>query len=370
MNRVYTHNANVSVRQIKILFILQMFNMSMLILPRIAGKMAGHDGYLLPILAFAFGAVYVWSIVSLLERFPGEGLDTIAPKVVTKVLGMILIGVYIIKIIIGAGLEVRMFAEMVSQVLLPKTPLPVIILILLFAVHYLIKSGLEASGRMAEIVAYFVFVPFAFVLAMVAVKTDYKQLMPFGTANPEGVIRGAYFVSMTFMPLEFMLIIGNLVSKPYKLKSVGLYAIGVISILEVILIGFTFTGVGMVTATKQIWPVLTLMQSIQLPGSFVENQEIFMMAWWILSVYMYISGAMYVASLTMSRLAHFNRQNVTVMPLIPIVFFISMIPGSLSESYSYLVNFNSKWGLSFLLIIPLVLLLIAKVSGKGGEKNG
>ncbi|MEG0580373.1 MAG: hypothetical protein RR490_10700, partial [Niameybacter sp.] len=61
MNRVYTHNANVSVRQIKILFILQMFNMSMLILPRIAGKMAGHDGYLLPILAFAFGAVYVWS---------------------------------------------------------------------------------------------------------------------------------------------------------------------------------------------------------------------------------------------------------------------------------------------------------------------
>lgn len=366
---MYTHNANVSVRQAKILFILQMFNMSMVILPRIAGKMAGHDGYLLPILAFGFGAIYVWSIVSLLERFPGEALDTIAPKLITKGLSWILIALYIVKILIGAGLEVRMFAEMVSQVLLPKTPLPVIILILLFAVHYLIKSGLEASGRMAEIVAYFVFVPLAFVLSVVAIKTDYKQLMPIFTARPDGFIKGAYFVSMTFMPLEFLLIIGNLISKPHKLKSIGLWSIGIISVLEILLIGLTFTGVGMVTSTKQIWPMLTLMQSIQLPGSFFENQETFMMAWWILSVYMYISGAMYVAGLTISRLAHFNRQNVTVLPLIPLIFLISMFPGSLSESYRYLIQFNSKFGIVFLLIVPIVLFVIAKLRNKGGKNN-
>lgn len=366
---MYTHNANVSVRQMKILFILQMFNMSMVILPRIAGKMAGHDGYLLPILGFAFGAIYVWSIVSLLERFPGEGLDTIAPKLITKGLGWILIGLYVIKVLIGAGLEVRMFAEMVSQVLLPKTPLPIIILILLFAVHYLIKSGLEASGRMAEIVAYFVFIPLAFILSMVAIKTDYKQLMPFMTAKPDGFIKGAYFVSMTFMPLEFLLIIGNLVSKPHKLKHIGLWSIGIISVLEIILIGLTFTGVGMVTSTKQIWPMLTLMQSIQFPGSFFENQEIFMMAWWILSVYMYICGSMYVASLTISRLAHFNRQNVTILPLIPIVFLISMYPGSLTEAYRYLLHFNGKFGLLFLFVVPIVLIVIAKLRKKGGEGN-
>ena len=366
---MYTHNAKISVRQAKVLLILQMFNMSMLILPRIAGRMAGHDGYLLPIIAFGFGTIYVWSIVSLLERFPGEGLDTIAPKLISKWIGLLLVGLFIIKVIIGAGLEVRMFAEMVSQVLLPKTPLPIIILILLFAVHYLIKSGLEASGRMGEVVAYFVFIPLIFVFGVLAIKADYKQLMPFFTARIEGVLGGAYLVSMTFMPLEFILIIGNLVSKPHKLKSISLYAIGVISIFEIILIALTFTGVGVMTTTRQVWPVLTLMQSIQLPGSFVENQEILMMCWWIMSVYMYISGAMYVASLTISRLAHFNRQNVTVLPLIPIVFFISMLPGSLAESYNYLVGFNSTVGPIFLFIVPLVLYILSKIRRIGGEKH-
>ncbi|MEG0579864.1 MAG: GerAB/ArcD/ProY family transporter, partial [Niameybacter sp.] len=264
---MYTHNANISMRQAKIMLTLQMFNMSMLVLPRIAGKMAGHDGYMLPVVAFGIGTLYIGVITTLLRRFPGEGLDTIAPKLLTKWIGTSVVILYIIKLLVGAGIEVRMFAEMVSQVLLPKTPLPVIILILLFAVHYLIKSGLEASGRMAEVIAYFVFVPLVLVLCLVVIKTDYQQLLPAFQAKPKGVLQGAYYVSMTFMPLEFILIIGCLISRPHKLKSICLYAVGVISVLEIFIIALTFTGVGMETSTKQLWPVLTLMQSIQLPGS-------------------------------------------------------------------------------------------------------
>lgn len=341
----------------------------MLVLPRIAGKMAGHDGYMLPVIGFVLGTIYIWAITALLKQFPGEGIDTIAPKVLTKWIGLFVVMLYVIKLLVGAGFEVRMFAEMVSQVLLPKTPLPVIILILLFAVYYLIKSGIEACGRMAEVVIYFVFIPLVFILCLVIIKTDFKQLMPFFTARPKGVLAGAYYVSMTFMPLEFLLIIGCLVNKRGRLRSSCIAAIGVISIIEVVLIALTFTGVGMVTSTKQLWPVLTLMQSIQLPGSFVENQEIFMMCWWIMSVYMYISGAMYVASLTLSRLIHFHRQNVTVLPLIPIVFFISMLPSSLAESYTYLIRFNGQVGIFFLVILPLVLLVIAKLRKIGGAAH-
>ena len=125
----------------------------------------------------------------------------------------------------------------------------------------------------------------------------------------------------------------------------------------------------MVTSTKQLWPVLTLMQSIQLPSSFVENQEIFMMCWWIMSIYMYISGAIYVASLTISRVLHFHRQNVTTLPLIPIVFLISMLPSSLSEAYTYLVRFNGQIGIWFLFIVPLVLVVLAKMRKLGGHAH-
>lgn len=362
---MYTHNGSISVRQMKLLLILQMFNMSMLVLPRVAGEAAGHDGYFLPLLGGVIGVIYIVLITKLLGRFPGEGLDTISKKVIGKGLGVILMGLYVIKLLVGAGLEVRLFSEMVSQVLLPKTPTPVIILILLYTVYYLIKSGLEAAGRMAEILAYFVFLPLLFVLFLVLIKADYGQLLPIFQAHAGGVFRGAYDMSMTFMPLELILVIGAMVNKPSKLRKICVFSIVFISVVEVVIIALTYIGIGMVESTKQIWPVLTLMQSIQLPGSFVENQEIFMMSWWIMSVYMYVCGAIYVAGLVISKLANFNRQNVTVIPLLPIVFFVAMIPGSVTESYTYMTKFNELTGSVFLFFVPLILLLIAMIRKVG-----
>ena len=366
---MYTHNAKISIRQTKLLLILQMFNMSMLIIPRIAAEIAGHDGYLLPIFGFCIGSVYIYLISKLLDRFPGEGLDTIAPKVMSKWIGLLIVAVYILKLLISAGLEIRLFAEMVSQVLLPQTPLPVIILLLLFTVYYLIKSGLEASGRMAEILAYFVFVPLIFILLLVLIKPDYGQLLPILQSRPRSLAIGAYYISITFMPLEFILIIGALVNKPSKVRKVCLYAIGTISVLEIIIIALTFIGVGVATSSTQIWPVLTLMQSIQLPGSVLENQEILMMSWWIMSIYMYISGSLYIAGLTLSKVCHFRRQNVTVLPFIPVVFIIAMIPGSLGESYAKLILFNFYTGSLFLFVVPLLLLVVAKLRKVGGQND-
>lgn len=364
---MYTHNASISVRQARILLVLQMFNMSIIMLPRIAGKTAGHDGYMLPIAAFVIGSLYIGVITSLINRFRGEGIVGFAPKIISKPIGLLICILFVVKLIISAGLELRMFAEMIAQVLLPNTPLAVIILVMLFTVYYLIKSGVEATGRMAEILVYFVFVPLVAILSLIVIKTDYKQLLPIFQSQPEGFLRGAYYVSLTFMPLEFLLVIGAMISKPSKIRGICFFAVGVISLIEIAIIILTFTGIGTIESTKQLWPVLTLMESIQLPGSFVENQEILMMVWWVLSIYMYVSGGIYVASHILSKIAKFERENVTVIPLLPIVFFIAMAPGSLVDSYQYFVKFQGIYGPIFLFIIPALLLIIAKIR-KVGQK--
>lgn len=368
---MYTHNARISVHQAKLMLILQMFNTSILILPRVAARQAGHDGYLLPIVAFFIGAIYIYTLSALTIRFSGETIVEFMPKIVTKPISVIICVLFAIKLIISSGLELRMFSEMISQVLLPRTPIEVIILIMLFAIAYLIKSGIEATGRMAEVLIYFVFIPLIVVLSLVVVKTDYKQVMPFFTAQPVEALKGAYYTSLTFLPLEFLLMLGAMLKKPKKIKRIAFWAIGIIAVIETIVIVLTFTGVGVIETTRQIWPVITLMENIQLPGSFVENQEILMMSWWVLSIYMYVGGGIYFASQIFSELMHFERENVTVLPLLPVVFLVAIFPGSLVESYKYFIAFQGKYGIWFLFIIPLFLLLIAKVRrvrGDGYEK--
>ncbi|OON98904.1 MAG: hypothetical protein ATN35_03165 [Epulopiscium sp. Nele67-Bin004] len=365
---MYTHNARISIHQFRILLILQMFNMSILMLPRMVANMVGQDGYWLPFLGFIVGTVYIFAITGLTNRFRGKSFVEYSQIILSKPLGIILSALFLVKIVITTGFELRLFAEMISRVLLPNTPLEMIILLMLFSVYYLVKSGVESTGRMAEILAIFVFVPFVIVMLLIMFKADYEQLLPMFRWETAEALKGGFSVSVTFMPLEFVLVLGAFVTRPKQVRHSCFFAITVITIIEVIIIILTFTGIGTIESSRELWPVLTLMESIQMPGSFFENQSILMMAWWIMSIFMYISGGMYVSSLIASHIFSFKRENVTVLPLIPIVFLVAMAPDSLVTAYQYFADFQQAHGIWFLLVVPLVLWAIA-ILRKVGDTN-
>lgn len=364
---MFSHNGKVSSRQVEILLILQMFNTGILLLPRIAAHIAGQDGYVLPIIALVFGLIYVYSIITLTTTFKGDTFVEFTLKILPKGAAYIVIWVFALKIIVTTGLELRMFGEMISQVLLPKTPLPVIMLAMLLTVSYLVKSGIEAIARAAEVLVYFIFIPLIIVLIFIVVKADYKQLMPFFQSKPMAIGKGAFVISLSFIPIEFMLMLTGLMKKPEKAKKTTLWAIVAIAIIECIVLVLTYSGIGLGASKRQIWPVLTLMQSIQFPGSLIENQEILMMTCWIFSIFMYISSGLYFTSLIGSRCFKFKRENVFVIPFIPVVYFIAAFPRSLVEAYEYYINFQRYFGIWFLVPVPVILLVLARVRKVGSS---
>lgn len=360
---MFTHNGKISVRQVTLLLILQMFNMTTLILPKIATDLVGRNGYLLPIVALIFGYIYVCCIIGLTKNFPGDTLVEFAPKIVPKFVASIIIIAFAIKIIITTGLELRMFGEMIVQIMLPKTPIVVIILTMLLTAAYLVKSGMEATGRMGEILIYFVCIPLGIVFFKILLGTDYKQVMPFFQTNLKQIGWGGYYISLSFMPIEFMLLLTGLMQKPKKAKRATLTAVVIIAVLEALIILLTICSIGLGEVRRQIWPVLTLMQSIQNAGSIIQNQEILMMTGWIFSVFMYISSGLYFTSLIGSRSLKFKRENVFVLPLIPIIYFVAVWPKSLVQTYDYYIAFQRYFGIWFLIPVPLLLWLIMKGRG-------
>ncbi len=362
---MFSHNGKISVRQVEILLILQMFNTSILLLPRIAANHVGRNGYILPIAALAFGIIYLYAITSITNRFKGDTLVEFTPKILPGVIAYGVIGLFALKILITTGLEIRMFGEMVSQVMLPNTPLPVIILTMLLTTAYLVKSGIEATARMAEILIYFIFIPLVIVLTFIVVKADYKQLMPFFETDAVSIGKGAFFISLSFMPIEFMLILSGLMKKQEKSRQAMFIALIAIAVIECIVIVLTYVGIGVNEAQRQIWPILTLMQSVQFPGSWIENQEIFMMTSWVFSIYMYISSGVYFTSLIASRSFKFKRENIFILPIIPIIYFVAIFPQSLIDAYKYYITFQYSFGIWFLVPVPVILLLIAKVRKVG-----
>ena len=358
---MFTHNGKISNRQVTLLLVLQMFNMTILILPQIATDYVGRDAYILPLVAIVLGVIYAICITSLTKRFPKDTIVEFLPKIVPSFIGYIIIAIFTAKIIVTTGLELRMFGEMIGQIMLPKTPLAVIILVMLLTTAYLVKSGVEATGRMAEVLVYFIFIPLVVVFFKILLTSDYKEIMPLIRTQANDVGVGTYFISLSFAPIEFMLLMTGLMSRPTGASRSVIKAVIIIAVIESIIILLTICGIGLGEVRKQVWPVLTLMQSIENEGKIMESQEVLMMTGWILSVFVYISSGIYFTSLIASRTLKLKRENIFVLPIIPIIYFVAMYASNIVEAYNNYINFQRYMGILFLGPIPLILLLIAKI---------
>lgn len=368
IEEVFSHNGKISARQVMILSVLQMFNVGTLILPRVCTQYVGRNGYILPILAIILGIIYLLCIYSLTSAFPQHTFVEILQNIMPAPIGNIIVVIFILKILGDIGLELRMFGELISQIMLTKTPIEVIILIMLLTVSYLAKSGIEALGRMGEILIYFIFIPLGIALLIGILNTDYREVMPFFQTNLKDVGFGTLAVSFTFVPLELLLMINALMIKPKKMLKAGIVSIIIIGILEALIVLLTICKIGSAETQRQIWPGLMLMQSINMSNSVVQKQEIIMMIVWIFSVFMYICSGLCIVSIMGSRCCHFKRENIFVLPLIPIIYFIAIWPQNLVDIYTYYLKYQYYFGIWFMVPIPLILSLIARIRRIGDEK--
>lgn len=359
-------NNQVSKRQVGLLLILQMFSTPILILPRMMASTVAQDGWLIPIIGGVVGYIYVLIITGLTMRFPGKTISEFGPMILGKVLGTMIVICFGLKILISTAFELRLLCEIIKQVLLPNTPTSVIMMVMLFTVSYLVGAGIEAYGRMGEILVFLVFIPLAIVFAFIVAKADYRQLLPVLQSKPWDIMRATYYVSLTFMPLEFMLIFTGFMKEPDKAKSTCKWALSFIVSIEVIIIILTYVGIGVLEAKRNFWPVLTLVQNIQFPGAFIENQEIAMISCWILSIFVYIGAGVYVTSLISGRVFKFKKDNFFILPLIPIMYILAMLPSSFGQVYQWNNLFRIYFGALFLCVIPLILLIVSKVRKVGG----
>ena len=358
-------NNQISKRQVRLLLILQMFSTPILMLPRVMARTVNQDGWLIPVLGLLVGYVYLYLITNLTKEFPGQTISEFAPIIVGKILGNTIVILLGLKILITTAFELRLLCEIVKQILLPNTPTGVVMMVMLFTASYLAGAGIEAYGRMGELLVFVVFIPLAIVASFIVVKADYRQLLPVFQSAPMDIARATYYISLTLMPLEFMLLFTGFMREPDKAESTCRWAILVIFIIQVISIMLTYVGIGVIEAKRNFWPILTLVQNIQFPGAFIENQEIAMISCWIISIFMYISGGIYSISLIGGRTLKLEKDSFFILPFIPIIYILAMMPSSFGQVYKWNNIFRIYTGAIFLLPIPLILLIITRIQKRG-----
>lgn len=362
---MFSNNDKISIRQMQILLLLTMFASVSLILPRTTSEIGNQDGWMLVIGATFIMIGYAYLITTLGKMFPEKTIVEYSVEILTQPIGYLVVIVFIIKLVVFLGLELRVFSELIKQTLLTNTPIEYIMIFFLFTLVYLTRKGIECRGRIAEVIIFFTLIPIMLVLLFAVKDIKLENMAPVFAISSNDFFSGSYFVSIKVVGIEFLLISLAYVRNQ---KNVTKAAVQSIIFFMVISLIITFVTVGLFgekNVAKQIWPVMTIMQVIELPGAFVERQDALMMSFWILTMVILNSAYLFYSSVLVGRLFKTKENNWINLMILPFAYFIALGPNNVPDTYEVMTRFTRMYGIYFLLPVPLLLLVVAKMRKLG-----
>ena len=368
-------NDKISLRQLQILLVLDILGTGVTALPRIAAESAGQDGWISVIIATAAACLVVFMAASLAKRFPNMSFPNYTAAILPAPLASLISLVLTIKITLNCALELRIFGEIVRHTMLPTTPFAVVCAIMLLISAYAAARGYETRARIGEILIFVALLPLIVIFSLAARETDLSNLQPVLDVTPMQILDGAAQSVFAFTGMELILLAFPYLAKPQKARRAATLAILAVGLLMTIVTALTIARFTAAGTTPRPWPVLDMMDTIDLPGSFIERQEALMMSFWIVSLFAVVNAGLFFSSLLLRDIVKHGKHSMYVLLLIPIIFLLSMLPESMTQTYNFLRLLNRTLGSAFYAaVIPLLLLIaILRKTGtdqKHGAKGG
>ncbi len=360
-------NDKISIRQLQVLLILDIFGTGVIVLPRRVAEFGDQDGWIVIIIATLIAMIYAYFITSIGRMFPNKSFLEYTSIILSKPIAILISIGFIIKIVIGIAMEIRFFAEIIRQTMLYSTPFIVIFFGIILVSAYAAAKGYETRARIAEVLIYIMFIPLAFVFGVVAFDVDYSNLLPIMKTPPVNLIIGGFFTGISFKGMEFCLLVYPYIQKPKAVRKAVVNAIGFIGILMCFVTIITIGKFGPFDVKRQMWPVLEMMDSIDFPGSFIERQDALIMSFWIIATFSVVNSGLFFSSILLKDIFKKGRHSLYILACIPIVLIIAYIPKSIVDVYNIMEAVFITFGIVYMLIIPLILMLVAKAR-RLGEK--
>lgn len=366
---MFAENRKISLRQLQLLLLLDSFGTVVLFLPAELAQVSGRGCWVAALVGgLAFTAVSLLLTMTGSKMPEGTVVEWCRFCFGDLIGGAILIGLAV-KLLFDGLMELRLFSEVVCRAMLPNTPVWVISLVILAVAGALAAQGTECRGRTAEILFFVVAVPLVIILLAVAVSTRFDRVLPLALPPYMGVKNGIGAMSIVFQGLTFLYFIFPDLRKPAMAKGAVLKSAVTTTIVVTIIVFLCLAVYGEGVLSEKLLPTLQMMERVSFSGVFLTRQDILLLWFWMASVCIFLSGALFYGSLLGVRLRkqpETKRKN-WLWACLSAVFAASFLPENLSEAYRLRMQIAPWFHLFYLIILPLILLLLARRKGGRGD---
>ena len=362
-------NDRISIRQLQLLLILNIFGAGIILLPRLVAQQAGRDGWILIILATILAIFCTYIISSLGRKFPTQSFYEYSSMILSKPIGFILSIGFVLRLIFHIALELRIFGEVVKQTMLYNTPFSVICIAVLVVSGFASAKGYETRARIAEILAIIIFIPIIIVFLISAFNVDFSNILPMMQTPPQTIFKGGFHTLSAFIGIELILMVYPYISNRNNVQKGTIHAVILLGAFMTVITIITIARFGSYDIENQMWPVIEMLNSSALPNSFLQRQGVFIMSFFIISLFAVVNAGLFFSSIILKSIIKKGKHSYYIILAMIITFFVSLIPKNMIDVYKYLDLLFITFGVSYMLVIPSILLFVAKMRGLG-ERYG
>lgn len=330
----------------------------LLTLPRTAALDAGPNGWLGVLLAGLIPFLGIFPIYALAERFPTAGLVPIAERVMGRVLGRLLTGLYLVYLLLIIATVTRSFADLITVWLLPNTPKEVVIAITLLLCSYFIWQDFRTFIRAEEI--FFLLILYLYIFLFLPLSEAHIGfLLPIGAASAKEIAHCMINSLFAYAGYEIVLVLF-----PYwpPGRRQRLYPV----LWALLWITLTYTATTAVTISVlsapelkwQMWPVISMVKSIRGFGGVFDRLESTFVASWVMVAITLLAVQGYALTIVLHQWVGRKTRTFYILPSAIVVFALALLPHSIAD-VMLLSDWLSKAGLAVQIGIPCLLLLVA-----------
>jgi spore germination protein len=341
-----------------------------LVLPRSTTAQAHQFGWISVLLGLVIAIVSVYVIYKLGERFPGKSfveysrdlLGSKKHKWVGRVFSFPLVLMYIFFWVFVTAAVARTFGEVVVTAVLTNTPLEVIIASMLIVCFMFSFYDAEVVARVNEVLLLIIVVP-VLVISLSAYQTaQVENIMPLWPGHHwMDVMKGSVPALTSFLGYEVMMMFNARLKREKKMlkgQVLGLLIPGLVYLLIVIA---GIMGFGYEEMSRQAWPTLELVKSVNVPGLILERLEAVFLGVWVAAVFTTAGNWYYCANWSTAQLLGIKNKGWTSLFYLVAIYLGAIYMSKNIEELFKILDLVGYVGLAVAVVIPILLWGLAVV---------
>ncbi|KAJ48898.1 spore germination protein AB [Clostridium tetanomorphum] len=335
--------------------------------PSELANIVGGDGWIVILLSSIISYFLIYVICKVIRNNDYAHTYEILQNNLGKIFGGLATLSLILYSIFFLSTGLRVFTEEIKMYLLERTPTEFIFLVTILTGSYLVRAELDSLIKFNEISFWLMFIPVIVVFIFSFYDADITNLLPVLNNAPESYLKGIMRSMNRFMGFQILFLILPFVKEKRNIKRIVFNGIIFIALFYVLVFILAVGIFGKEQTKILLWPTITMIKYIDIPGAFIERWEGIIMSIWIIFYFTTFTNHYYFASDLLRKVLNFKDIKLASSIILPFIYLVAIYPKNIAQVYALTERYNSLFFLINLVILPLALLFIS--SAKKGGRN-